>query len=238
MSLLHSVAKRDRRDELMDDPQLSSQRHEAALRGLTRLNAISGSVRVIWRPIYHFAKRLALNKLRVLDIATGSGDIPIALWKKARHGKLDLEIQGIDISPNAIEAARARAQAQGAAVEFVVRDALRDELPADFDVITTSLFLHHLADEQIVALLGKMQQAANRMVLVNDLVRSPANLLMVRLASHLVTRSDVVHVDGPLSVRAAFKIGEIRELAEQAGLDGASVSRRWPCRFLLELRKP
>lgn len=238
MSLLSSVAMRDRQDELMDDPQLSGERHDAALRGLSRINRISGSAQVVWRPIVQLAKQQGLQKLRVLDVATGSGDIPLALWNKARHSNLDLEIRGVDISPRAVENSQRRADSAGASVSFAVHDALGDELPADYDVVTASLFTHHLENEDVVNLLGKMKRAAGIMVLVNDLVRSRLNLLMVQIASRLVTRSEVVHVDGPLSVRAAFTIDEFRTLADQAGLDEAKISKRWPCRFLLEWRKP
>jgi len=238
MSLLPSVDVRDRQDELMDDPQLSSERHDAALRALSRINRISGSAQVVWRPVVQLAKQQGLQKLRVLDVATGSGDIPLALWKKARRSKLDLEVHGVDISPRAVENSKQRADAAGALATFAVHDALGDELPAGYDVVTASLFTHHLENEDVVNLLGKMKRAAGKMVLVNDLVRSRLNLLMVQFASRLVTRCDVVHVDGPLSVRAAFTVDEFRTLADQAGLDNAKISKRWPCRFLLEWRKP
>lgn len=238
MPLLPSVAVRDRQDELMDDPQLSRERHEAALRGLSRINRFSGSARVLWNPLVQLAKEQNSNKLRVLDVATGSGDIPIALWKKATRSGLELEIMGVDISAQAVETSRRRAESAGAQVDFEVHDALSDELPDDFDVVTTSLFTHHLESDDIIKLLEKMGQATKRLVLVNDLVRSRLNLLLVTWASHLLTRSEVVHVDGPLSVRAGFTVEEFRGLAERAGLHDAKIDKRWPCRFLLQWSKP
>jgi len=70
-------------------------------------------------------------------------------------------------------------------------------------------------------------------VLVNDLVRSRRGLLLAYLAAHLLTTSDVIHVDAPRSVRAAFTLCEVRKLAHDAGLEDVAVSRRWPCRMLL-----
>ena len=238
MPLLPSVAVRDRQDELMDDPQLDGERHDAALRGLSRINSISGSSKVVWRPIVQLAKQQGLKKLRILDVATGSGDIPISLWKKARHSDLELEILGIDISSKAVETSRQRAETAKASVRFETHDALADDLPDNYDVITTSLFTHHLENDAIVQLLRRMAKAANQLVLVNDLIRSRWNLLMVHLASRLLTRSKVVHVDGPLSVRAAFTVDEFRTLADRVGLAGGTISKRWPCRFLLQWRKP
>ena len=53
------------------------------------------------------------------------------------------------------------------------------------------------------------------------------------LATRVLSGSRVVHVDGPRSVEGAFTALEAQKLAERAGLAGARVSRRWPCRYLL-----
>ena len=110
---------------------------------------------------------------------------------------------------------------------------IRDPLPGGFDVVTCSLFLHHLSEDDAVTVLRRMRDAAGRLVLVNDLARSRFNYLAVWLACRLTTRSRVVRFDGPASVRSAFTPAEARALAERAGLSGATVSRRFPCRFLL-----
>ena len=59
---------------------------------------------------------------------------------------------------------------------------------------------------------------------------------VVWLASRLLTRSPVVHVDGPLSVRAAFTPAELLALTHAGGLTGATVTPRFPGRMILEWR--
>jgi hypothetical protein len=100
------------------------------------------------------------------------------------------------------------------------------------------LFWHHLAEPDGIKLLERMAAAARRAVLVDDLVRSRLGFALVWVGSYLLTRSSVVHTDGPLSVRAALSLAEARELAERAGLHGATIRRHWPERFLLTWRKP
>jgi SAM-dependent methyltransferase len=238
MSTFRVASFREREPEVMDDPALDAERHRGALRGLARINRLSASSEILWRPIRRLARESPGKTLRVLDVATGSGDIPLGLWKKARRAGIELELAGIDISPIALEFARERAARVGAQIDFRELDALAGNLPADFDVICTSLFLHHLDDAAAIALLRKMASAARRMVLVNDLVRETRGLLLAHLASHLFTSSDVVRTDAPLSVRAAFTLDEMRALANEAGLFGAGITRRWPCRFLLAWTKP
>jgi hypothetical protein len=96
-----------------------------------------------------------------------------------------------------------------------------------------SLFLHHLDEPQAVELLRRMSESARHLVLVNDLIRGRLGYALAWLGTRLLTRSRVVHVDGPLSVEGAFTRAEALELAERAGLHGATIVRRWPCRFLL-----
>ena len=232
-----AFAQRVLEAEIMDDPALEAQRHHAALRGLSTINLLSGSARTVWRPIARLARELGRERLRVLDVATGAGDIPLALWRKSQRTGLKLEIRGIDISERALDFARQKADASGAKIEFSCVDALEVELPAGYDAIVSSLFLHHLANEQAGRLLGTMARSTNHLLLVNDLRRSFGGWLLAHAAVRVLTRSDVARVDGPRSVRAAFSIPEIRDLALAAGMRDATVSPRWPCRFLLSWRK-
>jgi 2-polyprenyl-3-methyl-5-hydroxy-6-metoxy-1,4-benzoquinol methylase len=221
----------------MDDPALDGGRHEAALRGLSRLNYLSGSARTLWPPLAALARQLGRQQLRVLDVATGAGDVPVRLWRMARRAGLHLEIHGVDVSPRAVEVAAERAAAEQAAIHFSVLDVLAGSLPGGFDVVTCSLFLHHLAEEQAVLLLQAMAKATKHLVLVDDLRRSAAGLALTHLAAWTLSGSDVVRVDGPRSVRAAFAVHEAAALARAAGLKGAIVERHWPLRFLLSWKR-
>lgn len=227
------IAQRDRRPELMDDPALDEHCHERALRGLTRINRFSGSVRMIWQPIRALARRNGAPPLRILDVATGAGDLPVGLWRCARRTGLPLTIDACDVSPRALTYARQAATRGAAEIRFFRLDALSDEIPPGYDVIVSSLFLHHLDDDQARHLLRRMTDAARQMVLVNDLRRCRRGLLLAYVAPRVLCRSAVVHHDAVLSVRAAYALAEVRALAQSARLDGIHVAPRWPCRFLL-----
>jgi SAM-dependent methyltransferase len=229
--------QRQRQPEIMDEPGLDPTRHDLALRGLARINRWSGSARILWPPLASLARRLA-RPVRVLDLAAGAGDVPVRLWHKARRAGLALEIEGCDRSAVAVDHARARAKQAGASVDFAIRDVLAEPLPRGFDAVVSSLFLHHLDEREAGDLLGKMAAAAERLVLVNDLSRSRTGLFLAHVGTRLLSASDVVRVDGPLSVKAAFTPAEARALAERAGLRGATVMRRWPCRWLLTWERP
>ena len=239
---------RQRVPELMDDPSLDYESHAQALRGLGRLNAASNGPGSIWAEIEREARLAAgasrspksAKTLRILDIATGGGDTPIALYHKAKQAGLKVEIVGSDISLNAIAYAKANALQKKAEIEFVSMDVFQDQLPTDFDIIVTSLFTHHLDPGDVVMLLAKMSQAARLKVIVNDLVRSEISYLSVWLATRLLSRSTVVHYDGPVSVNASYTGSEFQDMARQAGMAAGGdvvVKSFFPCRQLLVWRR-
>ena len=228
---------RIREPEIMDDPALDRGRHEAALWGLSRLNRLSRSAQPLWPPLAALARRLGRRQLRVLDVATGAGDVPLRLWHLARRGGLQLEIHGLDVSPRAVEFAARRAAAAQAELHFSVADVLAGPLPRGFDAVTCSLFLHHLAEEQGLLLLQAMASATEHLVLVDDLCRSAVGLALARLAAWTLGGSDVVRIDGPRSARAAFTVREAAALAHTAGLHRAAVKCHWPFRFLLSWQR-
>jgi 2-polyprenyl-3-methyl-5-hydroxy-6-metoxy-1,4-benzoquinol methylase len=230
---LSRLRTRERIPELMDEPDVDPVEHRHALAGLARINRISGSVGVLWPPIKQLAGKLN-RTVRVLDIATGSGDVPAGLLRKAMRAGISLEVAGCDISPTAIATAAANCPTG----QFFVHDALQTPLPSGFDVVTCSLFLHHLTSDNALSLLLRMKDAAASLVLVNDLSRSRFNFLSVWLACHLLTTSRLVRFDGPASVRSAFTPSEALALAEQAGLRSATVLRKFPARFLLSWERP
>jgi SAM-dependent methyltransferase len=186
------------RPEEMDQPGLSPARHVAALRGLARINFFSRADAILWPPLAERARRH--GPLRVLDVACGGGDVPLRLSRRARQAGLDLRLEGCDLSPVAVDFARRQAQRAGAEVRFFVHDALGGPPLPDCDAVVCSLFLHHLDDGQAIALLRRMAQAARRLVLVNDLLRSRAGLALAYVATRLLTLSPIVHTDGPRSV--------------------------------------
>src|SRR6516165_10355991 len=168
---MFDLTQRRRRPELMDDPGLDKKQHILALRGLARLNFWSGSVRILWPAIWELLSESPGQSLRLLDIASGAGDVAVGMWRKAVRAGYSLQIDAWDVSPCAVDYARSEAVAQGAQVRFLQGDALRTPIPNDYDVIVSSLFLHHLDEGPATAFVRRMADAAKRLVLVNDLIR-------------------------------------------------------------------
>ena len=235
-----SALERIRVREWMDDPTLERREHHAALAGLKRLNAWSKSARILWPQIAQMAKQANTNgrPLCVLDVATGSGDGPMAMAKLARRRGLNINWTLCDSSSRALEVAQQNAHVIGEPVNLLRVDLLREEIPARADVVISSLFMHHLDHDTGQTVIRTMASAADIAVGIADLDRSNAGLALAWIGSRMLTRSRVVHFDAIASVRAAFTVDEARAMAYEAGLHGASVSRAWPARWRLWWQRP
>ena len=219
----------------MDDPALLAQEHDRALAGLARLNSLARSAAILWPAVRAELQRAAAagRSARVLDVATGSGDIPLTLGRWARREGLRAEWIGVDASAHALARAAQHAAHEGIPLELHQADATR-ALPARADVVISSLFLHHLNHAQAVDALRAMAAAAGSTLVVSDLRRSAPGLALAWTASRVLSRSPVVHFDAVVSVRGAFNERELAGLAHEAGLRGASVRRVWPQRMTLQ----
>jgi 2-polyprenyl-3-methyl-5-hydroxy-6-metoxy-1,4-benzoquinol methylase len=170
--------------------------------------------------------------VRVLDVACGGGDVALSLKRLADRAGFPVKVTGCDLSPVAVEFAQQTAKSLGLEVEFFEHDALIGEIPGTFDLVTSSLFLHHLGEEEAVAFLGMCAGAGPR-TFHQDLLRTPLGYALAKMTVPFITRSRVVRVDGVRSVEGAFSLPEVRDLVDRAGLQDAEISRCWPERFSL-----
>ncbi len=228
------LAKRDRQAEIMDDPALEDQQHAAALCGLQRIHAVSGTLGRMWRPLKQLLATQPDQQLRVMDVGCGDGLLLRQLYHCARRHGYTLQLVGCDFSARALELAEKAAGRERVPLELQQIDVTRQALPAPVDVVINSLFLHHFDDGDVPQILQQFARAARRSVLIEDLLRSRLGLGLCWCGVRLLTRSPVVHVDGPLSVRAAFKMSEMRGLLARAGWTQATLTKYWPERFFIQ----
>ncbi len=228
-----NLERRNLQPEIMDQPGIDAQRYRRVMEGLTRINYVTRSAGLFWPSIRQLASASPGWAFTLLDVATGAGDVPVSLARRARRAGIDLRVSACDVSQQAIDHARERAERAGVDVTFFVHDAVAAGIPKPFDMVTSSLFLHHLEDAQCVEVLRTMSAAARRLLLISDLLRSRANYWMAYVGVRLLTRSDVMHIDGPRSVEGAFAWDEVRQLCRRAGLESVELAHRWPCRYLL-----
>lgn len=89
----------------------------------------------IIQDLQHFTLKKATPALKIVDVGTGSGCIPISLAKELPQAKFT----ALDISSEALAVARQNAKMQEVEVGFIQQDILAvEELPETYDVIVSN----------------------------------------------------------------------------------------------------
>jgi 2-polyprenyl-3-methyl-5-hydroxy-6-metoxy-1,4-benzoquinol methylase len=199
--------------ELMDRPQPVSAELASDLRNLRQLNRYFGSHSLV----AHFLRRWILPgaKLRILDLATGSGDIPRLVVDYARKVGASVTVDAIDQQSSTLEIARGLSTGYPE-INFFEGDVL-SFAERSYELVLCSLALHHFSETDAVRLLARCRELSSKFVLVADLQRGLLAAVGVYLLTALIFRDPMTRTDGRLSAARAFSFPEFRSLAERAG---------------------
>jgi 2-polyprenyl-3-methyl-5-hydroxy-6-metoxy-1,4-benzoquinol methylase len=197
-----------------------------SLRDVARLNGLCGGR---WLTLRHVRRLLAGlpadRPVTVVDVGTGSGDIPLALVRWARRRGRRLRVLALDRDRSTLGVAR-RLAAGAREIGLVQGDACALPVrPGAADVVISALTLHHLEPARAAQALREMDRSTRIGLVVNDLLRSRAGWALVWVATRLLARSALSRHDGPLSVLRAYTPAELSRLCEGAGLTGVRVWR-------------
>jgi SAM-dependent methyltransferase len=158
------------------------------------------------------------REITLLDVGTGSGDIPLEAVRWARSRGLALRVTGIDNHATTVELAREHCKDEPN-VEIVQASALdlRTHFAArQFDYVHAGLFLHHLRDVGVLNVLAGIERVANVGVVWSDLHRSRFHRVMVN--AFLIGANKMVRHDARVSVEAGFTKREVLSYAKRTDL--------------------
>lgn len=217
----------------MDDDATDYAEYARCLRDVGRANRASGGYRPTLR---YLARALATvphdaPPIRILDVGFGYGDVlrAVAAWCEKRGRAV--ELVGIDANAWSERAAR-DATPRGAPIVYATADAFSYEPERGFDFVLVSLVAHHLGDDEIVALLRRLERWAARGWFVNDLHRHIVPYAVAAIATNLARAHPFVRNDASLSVARAFVRRDWDRAIARAGLNGrARVAWDFPFRY-------
>ena len=224
--------------ELLDEGHMPDQDVRESLLDLRHINQRFGGRRILIEALERQLARTGLKRFSVLDIASGSGDLPLAIADWAQRRGLDAQVVALEYWHRhlALFASDFRSHPR---VHPVCGDAFRAPVrDASFDFVTCSLFFHHLTEGQAVRLLQSMARWARHTIIVSDLERHAVPYYFFRACSGFFAKSAVSRSDGVTSFRQAFRREELEGLGKNASLVRFSVERRWPFRLLLVAESP
>ncbi len=203
------------------------------LRDIRRANRFLGGIRAVLNAITPHLTHLAQYErpVRILDLATGSADIPVAIAQRAEQQGWAVQITATDLQPD-ILAVAVGTQRHGVAIEQA--DAL--DLPYDddaFDISVLSHALHHFEPDDGVRALSEMRRVSRHAMIVNDFERCRMGLAGAWLFAHASTTNRMTRHDAPMSVRRAYTLPEAAAMARAADWTDVEVRRVVPFRFVL-----
>ncbi len=212
--------------ELLDTDAGTRAEVEASLADLRMVNRWFGGARVMYELIERVARATGATELSMLDVAAASGDVASAALHRLQQHGIRLRVTLLDRAASHF-GRRPDGRLYGDGLPRVAGDALA--LPfaeSSFDVVGCSLFAHHLEPDQIVRFVGEGLRVARRAVLINDLRRHPVHLALT-YAGRALYRSRLTAHDGPVSIRRAYTVGEMREMLGRTAAARVEIANRY-----------
>jgi SAM-dependent methyltransferase len=201
---MNAWTTRSLQKELLDADNIPAADLYDNLRELETINRYLGG---------HSATIFALNKLlqhvpagrplTIVELGSGGGDNLRAIARYLRKRKQPAQLIGVDLKTDAVEYARQQS-VHFPEIDYVVSDYRLFSTKERPDIVYTSLFCHHLNDEQLVELMHWCQNNSRAGWFFNDLHRHPLAYHAIRLLTRLFSRSYLVKHDAPLSVKRGF----------------------------------
>ncbi len=216
--------------ELLDEPDGSFGSDELAgtLSDIRAVNRRLGGIRASLGHLQEIAGDGAWAgsmEVSILDVASGSADIPVEMVGWTREAGIRVKVVALDIS-RAIVSHAARHAAGCPEIRHVVGNGLM--LPfreRSFDIVHCSMALHHFSDREAGLLLSEIARVARRGYIVCDLRRSWVAYALIYLLTRMLTKNRLTRYDGPVSVLRSFTPSELSTLAARAGLEGVRIKR-------------
>jgi 2-polyprenyl-3-methyl-5-hydroxy-6-metoxy-1,4-benzoquinol methylase len=199
--------------EMMDRPQPVSGELERDLERIRQLNRWFGSYRLILNFVRRWIKRGA--RTRIVDLATGSGDIPRLIVDYARQIGARIEIDAVDRQSATLEIAR-KLSADYPEISYHKVNIIEWNSADAYDIVLCTLTLHHFSEEDAVSVLQRCRELSRRFVLVSDVRRGFFLQAGVYLLTALIFRERMTRYDARLSAVRAFSFSEMRDLAVRA----------------------
>jgi ubiquinone/menaquinone biosynthesis C-methylase UbiE len=205
--------------ELLDTDSGTPQEIAESLLDLRWFNRWFGGIATTRALMHLVRERTGGTEFSLLEVASGDGFIPQAV-------NAELQREGVRLNLALLDRAASHLPKNGS-IPKVAGDAFR--LPfrdSSFDLVSSSLFVHHLAPDQAVACACEALRVSRIAVLAHDLIRHPVHLALAYAGAPLY-RSRITRNDASASVWQAYTVEEMRRHFEQAGAVKVEIERHF-----------
>lgn len=219
--------------ERIDTGDYTPEEYDRFLHDIRLVNRFAGDNRALKKTFLKELEKENLQDFSVLDVGAGSGELLREIGKYARRKNKRAKLFGLELNARSASAILEESK-NFKEIKSVQANAL--DLPfagKTFDYAVSSLFTHHLTDEQIIKTLREMKRVVRRKVFIIDLYRHRNAYFFYKIFCIAFRISPLVREDGSLSILRSFKPDELTELAKKAGWENISVRNIFPYRLVL-----
>lgn len=224
--------------EIIDNPAYSSDDLEASMLDVAKTNAYFGGTHAIRNQVARVCESVPRDvTLRLLDIGSGTGDIPraIAAWATAQGRSI--EIVAVDNLVSMLLTA-SRKSLHVPSISFLSADAGRLPFRNEaFHVTTCALAFHHFGHQLGATVLREMDRVSSVGFVVSDLHRDRFTLAAVAAGMLLIRAQPITRHDSRASVFRSFTRRDMAKIVAASGVRGIRVHSHWHIRTLLTKRK-
>jgi 2-polyprenyl-3-methyl-5-hydroxy-6-metoxy-1,4-benzoquinol methylase len=225
-----TLAVRAHDEEQMDSAELDPETYAKVLRDLARINRWTFTARSVLRYLDEAVGRL--DRVRLLDVGFGAGDMLRAVARWAKQRGIDAELVGVDLNPRSEAIAR---DATPSSMRISYRTGDYRDVPGPFDFVISSQVAHHMSDRELDGFIRFMEETARHGWLIADLHRHRFAHAGFPLLARLLGVHRIVRQDGTLSIARSFRPGEWADILARTGVrDGVEIVRRFPFRLSVE----
>jgi len=211
--------------ECIDDPQVDAWDLRQTYNQVKSINVYTLGYWPTMSAVGYFLARYGRNqKIKILDIGCGDGETLRRIDDYARHKNFSLELTGVDLNREVISAAIAATRPK---INFIHGDILGNYSGETYDLIISSLTMHHLTNQEIERLLPWMSDHARIGWFISDLHRHKFAYYFIKFFNKLCGFNQLVCHDAPLSVARSFRHQDWIDLLTQAGINLDHIKISW-----------
>lgn len=227
--MIDTTLRTDER-EIMDDFTLEGKALRTNLDILSGINKWLGGNQVSLDGIQKLIKNLPKEKeLVIVDLGCGNGDMLRRVSKLGNKLGYQFKLIGIDANKDSIQYATLLSLGYKN-IDFYEMNIFSEKFKElSYDIALSTLFLHHLSNEEILDKLSFLSNQARVGIVVNDLHRSKLAYFLFNMISFFINNK-IIRNDGLVSIRRGFKKNELVNFADKLKIK-SDIQWKWAFRY-------
>lgn len=206
--------------EYLDDPDFPPERKKNIVQSLHRFNQGVFAYRRFYRVLRPLLRQVQLEQhrpVRILELASGSGEFSFALAKLAGKDGIAVEVTGSDYFREHVVAGNDKARQRKAAVSFIEINAFDMAAlpPGTYDIVFVAQSIHHFSPGQVAMMIAQAARVASIGFVGIDGRRSLELFGIVPAMGVLLPSRDYLH-DAFVTLRKFYTESELELIARIA----------------------